>query len=28
MVCQYSRPAQVSSEKHETAANIGADEEG
>jgi len=25
MVCQYSRPAQVSSEKHETAAEAGGD---
>jgi hypothetical protein len=28
MVCQYSRCGQVSSEKHETAANAGAEEEG
>jgi hypothetical protein len=28
MVCQYSRPALVSSEKHETAADVGADAEG
>jgi hypothetical protein len=28
MVCQYSRAAQVSSEKHETAADAGADGEG
>ena len=27
MVCQYSRPTQVSSEKHEAAADVGADEE-
>jgi hypothetical protein len=28
MVCQYSRPTQVSSEKHEAAEDVGAEEEG